>query len=76
VKLFLPLKTPNAKYTSDIVSTMKHTTEYFIPEGNENSDSAHHDVIRQLTVEPLDSIEDDIFRKEEMQVVIETFEIG
>jgi hypothetical protein len=48
--------------------------EYSIPEGNENSDSAQHDFIRQLTVEPLDTIEDEIFPKEGLQVVIETFD--
>jgi hypothetical protein len=50
--------------------------EYFIHEGNENSDSAHHDFIRQLTVEPLDTIEDKIFPKAEKQVVIDTFDTG
>jgi hypothetical protein len=50
--------------------------EYSIPEGKQNSDRAHHDFIRQLTVEPLDTIEDEIFTKEEMQVVIVTCDPG
>ena len=40
------LKTQNGTYTLDIVSTMKHMMEYFIPEDNESSNSAHHKFIR------------------------------
>jgi hypothetical protein len=64
------LKTQNGTYTSDIENTIKHMMEYFIPEDNESSDSAHHKFIRQLTVEPLDTLDDEEFTKEEIQAVL------
>jgi len=36
------LKTQDGTYTTDIVSTMEHMMEYFIPDDNESSDSAPH----------------------------------
>ena len=63
------LKTKNGAYTTDIVSTMKHMMEYFIPE-----DSVHHKTIRQLAVEPLDTPDDVEFTKEEILVVLEKFD--
>jgi hypothetical protein len=50
---------------------MKHMMDYFIPEDSESSDSAHHKFIRQLTVEPLDTLDDEKFTKEEILVVLE-----
>jgi len=55
---------------------MKHTMEYFVPEGNESSDIAHHNFIRQLTGEPLDTLDDEEFTKEEIQAVLEKFDPG
>jgi hypothetical protein len=36
------LKTQDGTYTTDIVNTMKHMMEYFIPDDSKSSDSAHH----------------------------------
>lgn len=69
----LTLITQNGTYTMDIVSTMKHMMEYFLPEDNESSDSAHHKFIRQLAAEPLDTIDGEEFTKEEIQAVLEKF---
>ena len=67
------LKTKNGAYTTDIVSTMKHMMEYFIPEDSNSCDSVHHKTIRQLAVEPLDTPDDMEFTKEEIQAVLEKF---
>jgi hypothetical protein len=66
-------KTHNGTCTTDIVRTMKHTMEYFIPE-DESSDSTHHKSIRQLAVEPIDTLDDVEFTKEEMLEVLEKFD--
>jgi hypothetical protein len=55
---------------------MKHMMEYFLPEDNESSDSAHHKFIRQLAAEPLDTLDDEEFTKEEIQAVLEKFDPG
>jgi hypothetical protein len=55
---------------------MKHMMKYFIPEDNESSDSAHHNFIRQLTVEPLDTLDDEEVTKGEIQAVLEKFDPG
>ena len=64
------LKTQNGTYTMYIVSTMKHIMEYFIPEDSESSDSVHHKSIRQLAVEPLDTLDDVEFTKEAILAVL------
>ena len=68
------LRTQKGTYTSDIVSTMKLMMEYFIPEDSKSSDSVHHKFIRQLTVEPLDTLNNEEFTKEEILVVLEKFD--
>jgi hypothetical protein len=55
---------------------MKYMMEYFIPEDNESSDSAHQNFIRDLTVEPLDTLNDEEFTKEEIQAMLEKFDPG
>jgi len=59
----------------DIVSTMKHMMEYFIPEDSESSDSLYHKSIGQLAVEPLvDTLDGVEFTKEEILAVLEKFD--
>jgi hypothetical protein len=41
------LESQNGTYTSDIVNTIEHMMEYFIPDDCESSDSAHQKHIRQ-----------------------------
>jgi hypothetical protein len=60
------LITQNGTYTTDILSTMKNMMEYFLPEDNESSGSKHHKFIRQLAAEPLDTLDDEEFTKEEI----------
>ena len=67
------LKTQNGTYTTDIVSTMKHMMEHFIQEDSDSSDSVHHQYIRQLTANPLDTPDDENFTKEEILTVLEKF---
>ena len=64
-------KTKNGAYTTNIVSTMEHMMEYFIPEDSNSCDSVHQKTIRQLAVEPLDTPEDVEFTKEEVLAVLE-----
>jgi len=59
---------------TDIKSTMKHTMVYFIHEDSDSSDSVHHKSISQLAVEPLDTLDDVQFTKEEILAVLETFD--
>ena len=42
---------------------MEHMMDYFILGDSESSDSAHHKFIRQLTIEPLDTVNDEEFNK-------------
>ena len=70
------LQTQNGTYTSDIISTMEHMMEYFIPEDSVNSDSAHHKRIRHGIEEPLDTPDDEEFTMEEILAVIEKFDPG
>jgi hypothetical protein len=48
--------------------------EYFTPEDSKSSDSVHHKFIRQLTVEPLDTLNNEEFTKEEVLAVLEKFD--
>ena len=48
--------------------------EYFIPEDSESSNSEHHKSIRQLAVEPLDTLDDVEFTEEEILAVLEKFD--
>ena len=59
---------------TDIKSTMKHTMVYFIHEDSDSSDSIHHNSIRRLAVEPLDTLDDVEFTKEGILAVLETFD--
>jgi hypothetical protein len=68
------LKTRDGTYTTDIVSTMEHMMDYFIPEDSESSDSAHHKCIRHEIEEPLDTPDDVEFTKEEILTVLEKFD--
>jgi hypothetical protein len=52
---------------------MKHMMEHFIPEDSESSESVHHQSIRQLTANPLDTLDDEDFTKEEILAVLEKF---
>ena len=70
------LQTQNGIYTSDMVSTLEHMMDYFIPEDSENSDSAHHKHIRHKINEPLNTPDDEEFTKEEILAVIEKFDPG
>ena len=70
------LKTQDGTYTTDIVSTVEHMMEYFIPDDSESSDSAHHTHIRHETEEPLYTPDDVEFTKEEILAVIEKFDPG
>jgi len=58
----------------DIVSTMKHMMEYFIPENSDSSDSVHHKSIRQMAVERLVTFDDVEFTKKEILVMLEKFD--
>jgi hypothetical protein len=69
------LRPQNGTYTSDTVSTIKHMMEHFVPEDNESSDCAHNRFIRQLTVQPLDTLDDEEFT-EETQAVLKKFDPG
>ena len=40
------VKTQDGTHTTDIVSTMEHMMEYFIPNDSNSSGSAHHTHIR------------------------------
>jgi hypothetical protein len=55
---------------------MEYIMEYFIPEGNENSDSAHHKQIRHEIENPLDTPDDVEFTKKEILAVLEKFDPG
>jgi len=57
------LQTQNGTYTSNIVSTVEHTMEYFIPDDCKSSDSAHHKHIRHEVGEPLDTLDDAEFTR-------------
>lgn len=48
--------------------------EYFTPEDSKSSDSVHHKFIRQLTVEPLDTFNNEEFTKKEVLAVLEKFD--
>jgi hypothetical protein len=50
--IWTTLKTQDGTYTTEIISTMEHMIEYFIPD---ESDSAHHIHIRHEIEEPLDT---------------------
>jgi hypothetical protein len=45
--------------------------EYFIPEDSESTDGVHHTGIRQQTMEPLNTIDDEEFTKKEILGVLE-----
>jgi hypothetical protein len=68
------LETQNGTYMSDKANTMKHMMECFIPEDSDSSDTAYHKYIRQLTVEPLDTLDDEEFTKKEILAVLEKFD--
>ena len=70
------LQTQNGTYTSDIVSTMEHMMDYFIPEDSVSSDNAHHKRIIHEIEDPLDTPDDEEFTKEEILAVIEKFDPG
>jgi hypothetical protein len=70
------LKTQDGTHMTDIVSTMVHMMEYFIPDDSESSDSAHHTHIRHEIEEPLDTPDDVEFTKEEILAVIGKFDPG
>jgi len=61
---------------TDIKSTMKHMMEYFIHEDNECSDSIHHNSIRQLAGEPLDTLDDVELTTEKILAVLESFDLS
>ena len=70
-------KTTGRTYTTDIVSTMVHKMEYFIPDDSKSSDSANHTyTIKHEMEEPLDTPDDVKFTKEEILAVIEKFDPG
>jgi hypothetical protein len=58
---------------TDIISTVKHVMEHLIPEDSESSDSVHHQSIRQLTTNPLDTPDDEDFTKEETLAMLGKF---
>jgi hypothetical protein len=45
--------------------------EHFIPEDSENSNTVHHKCARQQVTEPLHTSNDDAFKKQEIQAVLE-----
>ena len=53
---------------------MKHMMEHFIPEDTERSDSAHHTYNRYLRAEPLHTLDDVEFTREEILAVLEKFD--
>ena len=68
------LKTRNDIFTTDIESTFNQMMEYFIPEDSESTDGVHHTGIRQQTMEPLNTIDDVEFTKQEILAVLEKFD--
>ena len=48
--------------------------EHFIPEDSESTDGVHHKGIRQQTMEPLNTIDDAEFTKQEILAVLEKFD--
>ena len=48
--------------------------EYFIPEDSASSDETHFQRSRQLTTEPLNTIDDVQFPKHEIQAALENFD--
>jgi len=70
------LKTQDGTYTTDIVRTMEHMMEYFIPDDSKSRDSANHAHIRHEIEEPLEKLDDVEFTKEEILAVIEKFDPG
>jgi hypothetical protein len=67
------LKTRNDIYTTDIESTFNQMMGHFIPEDSESADGIHHKGIRQQTMEPLNTIDDE-FTKQEILAVLEKFD--
>jgi hypothetical protein len=63
------LKTRNDIYTTDVESTYNQMMEHFIPEDSESTDGVHHKGIRQQTMEPLNTIDDEEFTKQEILAV-------
>ena len=53
---------------------MKHMMEHFIPEDIDRSDSAHYTYIRHLKAEPIDTLDDVEFTREEIWAVLEKFD--
>ena len=68
------LKSPGGTYTTDIEGTVNQMMDHFITEDNESSDKTYHKCIRKRTKEPLNTIDDDEFTKQEILAVLEKFD--
>jgi hypothetical protein len=64
------LNTRNDIYTTDIESTYNQMMENFILEDSESTDGGHHKGMRQQTMEPLNTINDEELTKEESLAVL------
>ena len=68
------LQTPNCTYTTDIEGTVNQMMDHFIPDDNQSSDNAYHKGIRKRAKEPMDTIDDDEFTKQEILALLEKFD--
>ena len=57
-------------YTTDTLSTVNNLMDQFVPE----DDEARHKLVRQLVMEPLNTIEDVPFTKQEIQDILGKFD--
>jgi hypothetical protein len=66
-------KTSDNTYTTDTVSTVDRLLDQFIPD-DEGSDEAHHKQVRRQVLEPLNTIEDVPFTKQEIHDILYKFD--
>jgi hypothetical protein len=68
------LKACNNTYTTNMQSTINWLMDRYVPE-DEYSDGVHHKRVRQQTMEPLHTTDDVAFMKQEIQAVLENFDL-
>jgi hypothetical protein len=68
------LKVCNNTYTTDMQNTVNWLMDHFVS-ADEYSDGSHHKRARQQATEPLHTTDDVAFSKEEIQAVLEKFDL-